>query len=163
MGNTFFRRNEYQNTGQDSAKTCAEKLAGKLKNDVDLVNLKKTINIDISKYEKIIIGSSVYVGKIHKEAKMFCENNFNELKDKEIVLFISCMKEGKEAEKQLKDNFPEELQDKALVTGVFGGAFKFDKMNFFERMIIKKISGNNKSYSNIIEENINEFAEILNR
>ncbi len=149
-------------TKHGSAENSAKKLAKKLNGEVDLVNLKKNKKIDIDQYDRVIIGSSVYVGKIRKEARLFSEERLTELQNKEIGLFICCMSEDEKAEQQLKDNFPEELVNKAVVTGVFGGEFDFDKMNFLEKIAIKKITGVEESQSNLMNENIIKFAEKLN-
>ena len=69
------------------------------------------------------------------------------------------MKEGKEAEDELKDSFPEELYRKAVGKGVFGGEYNFEKMSFFEKMVVKKVAGVEKTKSNILEKNIEKFAD----
>lgn len=38
---------------------CAELLSKELNGEVDIINLKKVMDIDISKYEKVIIASFV--------------------------------------------------------------------------------------------------------
>ncbi|MFW6034834.1 MAG: flavodoxin domain-containing protein [Halothermotrichaceae bacterium] len=149
-------------TKHGAAGKCAEKLLKKLNGDVKLENLKKAKNIDISKYDQVIIGSSVYMGQIRKEARKFCEERLNELKEKTVGLFICCMSEEDTARKQIKDNYPEQLIEKATAVKNFGGGFDFNKMNFLERIIIKKMAGANESESNIIEENIERFAQLIN-
>ncbi|MFW6264659.1 MAG: flavodoxin domain-containing protein [Bacillota bacterium] len=149
-------------TKYGAAETCAKKLKEKLSGEVELLNLKGAKNIDLATYDKVIIGSSVYIGKIRKEARNFCENNLNELQKKKIALYISCMSRGEDAEKQIANNFPSVLVENALTVDILGGAFSFKKMNFFERMVIKKIAGTDEDESNILEESINKFANIIN-
>ncbi|MFW6264963.1 MAG: flavodoxin domain-containing protein [Bacillota bacterium] len=149
-------------TKYGAAKKCAERLVGKLEGEVDLINIKEKQNININNYDKVIIGSSVYMGKIRKEARKFCDKYLEELKSKKLGLFNSCMSREEEAREQLKNSFSDELVQSAEVTGIFGGAFDFDKMNFLEKMAIKKIAGTDKSESNIREENITEFASKIN-
>ncbi|MFW6022809.1 MAG: flavodoxin domain-containing protein [Halanaerobiaceae bacterium] len=149
-------------TKHGSAEKCAKILSERINGDVDLVNLKKKQNINLDTYDNIIIGGSIYMGKIRKEVSKFCIDNKEDLLNKRIGLYISCMQEGEEAEKELKDNYPDELYDQALATDVFGGEFNFEKMNFLERMIIKKISGDSESTSNILKDNIEKFACMIN-
>lgn len=141
---------------------CASILSEKLTGEVELYNLKEIKNVDISKYDKVIIGGSIYIGKIQKEVSDFSLTRLNQLKEKKVGLFICGMREGKTAETELKDSFPTELYSMATARGVFGGEFIFKKMNFFERLIVKKVSKVEKDVSNISEENINEFAELMN-
>lgn len=64
--------------------------------------------------------------------------NVNRLKLKEIGLFICCKEDGGNAQKQLLNAFPGELIRNAKAPACFGGEFDFGKMNFFQKMIVKK-------------------------
>ena len=143
---------------------CGSLLREKLKGEVELVNIKKGNIPELDQFDRVIIGSSVYVGKISKNISEFLLANLNTLKTKEIALFICCMAEGEEGEKEINSVYPEELLAVAIAKGCFGGEFVFSKMNFFEKLIIKKISKKDgkEDISNISEEKINKFAEKLN-
>jgi len=65
---------------------------------------------DLSKYDYMIIGSSVYVGKML--IKNWLRKNEAQLKDKKIFFFIVCATSNREKEQQdaiLKENVPERL------------------------------------------------------
>ena len=64
--------------------------------------------------------------------------------------------------KKIEYSNPEELLNHAKATGLFGGEFIFEKMNFLERLIIKKISGLKESVSKINYETIQQFANRFN-
>lgn len=150
-------------TKHGAAKNCAQKLAEKLEGDVDLVNLKRRRDIDLADYDRAVIGSSVYMSRIRKEARKFCQAREDELVNMVTGYFLCCMREGEDAVEQMKENFSGELLNSAVATGIFGGEFKFDDMNFLERLIIKVVRGTDESESNIKEEEINQFAEEMNR
>jgi menaquinone-dependent protoporphyrinogen oxidase len=141
----------------------AEILAKELVGEADLCNLGRVSNVNLQQYDKIIIGSSVYMGKIRKEARAFCSSHSNKLKESKIGLFICCMKEGSEAESELKNSFPQELYENAVTTEIFGGGFNFDKMNFMEKMVVKKVVGIKQSKSNILETNIKKLAAKMSK
>ncbi|MDF2474260.1 MAG: flavodoxin [Lachnospiraceae bacterium] len=143
-------------------KKCAELLSKELQGKSDLVNLKSSDNIHISEYDRIIIGGSIYAGRIQKEVKEFCCENLERLKEKQIGLFICCMQEGKEIETELVQNFDSELVKIAIAKDGFGGEFNLDKMNFLEKFIVKKISKVTTNKSNILTENIHHFAQAMN-
>lgn len=145
-----------------STEKCARLLAEDLAGNVDLYNLKNPKNIDFAQYDKVIIGGSIYMGRIRKEVTEFCSKNINVLKDKKLGLFICCMSDGETAEKQINDSFPAELMEKTITKDCFGGEFIFKKMNFMERFIIKKISKTDQDKSNILNENIHQFAQRMN-
>jgi menaquinone-dependent protoporphyrinogen oxidase len=48
--------------------------------------------------------------------------------------------EGAVAREQLQNAFPEDLHQMAKTEAIFGGEFDFRKMNFVERMLVKKIA-----------------------
>jgi menaquinone-dependent protoporphyrinogen oxidase len=71
------------------------------------------------------------------------------------------MEEGEKATKQLEEAFPVELLKHASATGIFGGEFNFEKMNFIERAAIRKIAGVDKSVSKIKQEELDRFLALM--
>ncbi|MDF2889976.1 MAG: flavodoxin [Clostridia bacterium] len=140
---------------------CAEMLAEKFDEKVDLYDLRSGKSMDLSQYEKVIVGSSVYVGKVNKEATEFCTNNLEILKNKKIGLFICGSQEGESLKQELAAAYPPELQSKAIILDCFGGAYTFGKMSFMEKTIVKVIAKTNKDTSTIQEDKINSFAQAL--
>ena len=146
---------------------CTEKAAGilktKLDDDVTIVNLKKNKNPGITNFDNIIIGGSIHAGRVQGKIKKFYQSNFNALKQKRLGLFLCCMEEGETAQKQFADAYPAELRDHAAAVGLFGGEFDFDRMNFLERAIVKKIAKIENSISKIKEDQITQFAAAMNK
>ena len=141
---------------------CSQTLAGELNNNASLINLETIKDIDLTQYNIIILGGSIHAGMINKSLKRFIDRNLEQLTKKTIGLFLCCMEEGEKAEEQFSNAFPEELRKISKAKGFFGGAFDFEKMNFFEKAIIKKIANIEESYSKINNTNISAFAsEIL--
>lgn len=141
---------------------CSKELKDRLSGEVVDVDIKKEKLPDLSLFDNIIIGGSIYAGRIEKEVTEFWLKNINELRKKKIGLFICGMKDEESGKTQLNDAFPEELLSKAVAKGYFGGEVIFSKMNFFERFIIKKVCKTDKDMSNILDENINKFAQMMN-
>ena len=160
-------------TKHGSVKRCAEILSSKFDGQVVLINIKETEDLDLSKYDKVIIGGSIYAGRIQKEILEFCNNNLKELLAKKIALFICCMIE-KEAEKQLATAFPKELLDCSLANKSFGGELKFKEMSFWERLISKMVSkllakgdpslvlDTKENISKLSMKDIDDLAKIMN-
>lgn len=143
-------------------KKCVDRLAKELHGKVDLQDLKNGTNITISEYDTIIIGGSIYAGRIQKEVTEFCTMNLEDLKDKNIGLFICGMQEGDAVETELTQNYNSELVKVAIAKDYFGGEFNFEKMNFIEKFIVKKISKVTSSKTNLLAENIHRFAQAMN-
>ena len=137
-------------------------LAGKLNSEVKVVNLKKEKNPSLLEFDTIIIGGSIRASLIQPGIKKFLEKNKELLLTKDLGLFLCCMEEGEAAEKQFNESYPEELRRAARATGLMGGEFDFDRLNFLERGIIKKVAGVTESVSKIRNEAIEEFASNFN-
>lgn len=151
---------------------CSKALKNKLRGEVVIVNIKKDTVPDLNSFESIVIGGSIYAGRIQKEIREFTFKNANILKSKKIGLFVCCMSEGEKAISQLNESLPIELVSMATAKEHFGGGFTFSKMNFFEKFIIKMVSKKqknaalvnmNKDILNIHEDNINRFAQLMNK
>lgn len=146
---------------------CTQKIAQQMSNylsgEVKLVNLKKQPSPDLSNFDRVIIGGSIHAGQIQKRVKEFCNENLGNLLKKELGLFITCMETGETAQKQLADAYPEELLDNAKITAFFGGEFDFKRMNFFEKMIVKKVAHVKESTSNVDMDSVKKFTRRMDR
>jgi menaquinone-dependent protoporphyrinogen oxidase len=142
----------------DTTETVAEKIKQGLGDDkAQLFNLKKDKNFDLSQFEQIIVGGSIHAGMIQKRIRDFCNDHTDELLEKRLGLFLCCMDKDRATE-QFQNGYPETLRSHAISKKVLGGEFRFDKMNFFEKAIVKKVAGVNESVSNINEDLITEFV-----
>ncbi|MCB8995335.1 MAG: flavodoxin domain-containing protein [Bacteroidales bacterium] len=145
-----------------STEKCAKLLAGKVNSDIELARLQDKKDLDIEKYDTIIIGGSIHHGMIHSRIEKFIHNNHSILMSKNVGFYLCCMEEGEVAKKQFETAYPEDLRRKAFAKGLFGGEFNFGKMNFFEKKMTQKITGINSSVSKINLEEIDKFAAKVN-
>ena len=146
---------------------CTEKAAEMLNEHLggaaELVDLKRQKSPDLSRYDTVIVGGSIHAGKMQKDVRKYLERNTEALLTKRLGLYLCCMEEGDTARKQFDEAFPVELRRHAAATGLFGGEFDFERMNFIERKLIKKVAGIEKSVSRIDEDAIREFALEISR
>lgn len=137
---------------------CAQALSNEFETETKLVNLTLTTNINLSEFDIIIIGGSIHAGMINKSIKNFIKKNHDILISKKLGLFLCCLFEGEKALQQFQDAYPDSIREKAIAHGLFGGELDFDKMNFFEKAIVKKVAHVEKSTSKISYTNIKNFA-----
>ncbi|SHF54730.1 menaquinone-dependent protoporphyrinogen oxidase [Mariniphaga anaerophila] len=146
---------------------CTEKIAEQMKDylggDVTLKNLKKESVPSPELYSRVIVGGSIHAGQVQKKVKEFCRANSALLLQKELGLFICCMEEGEVAQKQLENAYPEELLENAKASAFFGGAFDFDRMNFLEKMVVKKVAQVRQSTSKVDSEEVRKFSKRMDR
>jgi menaquinone-dependent protoporphyrinogen oxidase len=150
-----------------SSHGTTEKIANMIKtkikkDDVDVIKLNLKALGDLSNYDQIIIGTSIHAGKIPRIMQKFMVTNHDILNNKKIGLYLCCMHEGQLAKDQFDNAFSPELCKHAIATGILGGEFIFEKMNFFERAIVKKIAGTKESVSKLKIDDIKKFANAFN-
>ena len=147
-------------TKHGTAEKAANILKSKLTGEVHIVNIMLEPVTALQEYDNIILGGSIYIGKIQKKLSSFVNTNLSLLLEKRIGLFI-CAAEEDEAlkEKELMVAFPTTLFDHAIAKEVFGYQLDMDKLNFFEKLIMSKVKGLKTSIHKISEEKICNFAE----
>lgn len=141
-----------------TTRKLAQNIAAEVKiNPEFVVDFKKNKKIDLSEFDFIIIGSSIHVGTIPSDFKKFLLNNLDLLLTKKVGIFMCAMEKPEVRISEFENNFPTELRNHSIANGLLGGEFLFEKMNFFEKLIIKKISGFSESKSEIDYDAYNEF------
>ena len=142
---------------------CAKELKKNLSGNVELTNLKNGTP-DLAKYDTVILGVSVYAGMPRKQMKSFVAKHSAELAKKKLGLFLCCLSEGEQAEKQLDSAFTPELRKAARAQGVLGGGFNVSDMWSFEKFIVKKISGAEvKDSLNVRQEVMANFVKAFGK
>ncbi len=144
------------------------------KNVTKLVSLNDAKNLDLSEFNKIIIGASIRYGKHSKELYKFIKLNRNILNEKESI-FFSVNVVARKAEKNTPDNNPyikkflmiSKWRPKKI--GVFAGRVDYPNYNFFDKYIIKLImfitkgpTDTSKSYEFTDWSKVEGFAKEIN-
>lgn len=147
-------------------KKCAEILKSYLHGEVRILSAKAD-KIRLSQYDTVIIGGSVYMGKIQKEITQFCKRNLKQLLHKKIGLFACCYT-PKDTEGFFGTLYPTELINHALYVTSVGGEMDYEKMNILYRKLfqsLKKIDGFNDGFiePEINEGEIKKLAEAINK
>lgn len=110
-------------TTEDYAKAISSVLTDEFKIQVDLVNLKKARNPDLTQYKNIIVGAGIKMFKMHKEGTEFLEKkNFGE---KNVGIFLSSLVPRDEAIKKYVDVILRKNTTlKPIAVEVFGGRMR---------------------------------------
>lgn len=146
---------------------CAGKVAGQIADllgpETTLHNLKSKKQPNLNDYDRVIIGGSIHLGKIQKKVIEFYSANMDILLRKELGIFICCMEVGEKAQQEMQDVFPKQLLNHAKATACLGGEFNFEKMNFLEKMMVRKVAKVDRSVSNLDHEAIRLFSQQINK
>ncbi len=145
-------------THHGTTRKVAETLLKIAQTDVTLFDLKQAGEIPFNDFDQIIIGGSIHAGQIQKRVRKFCDDNIIILESKPLGLFLCCMEENEKATTQFEQAFPEVLRKHAKSSKLTGGEILFERMNFIEKFMMKKIAKTTKSISKIREDRIVELA-----
>lgn len=164
-------------TRYGSTAGIAEKIAGVLVdagNDVDLVDLGKERIRDVNKYDLVIAGSGIQVGKWTKESLRFLDENKQALRERKIALFATS---GQARDKTKQDEYIEEYVVQVaekyglapVRVGLFVGAFDMNKYNFPVKLLMKSLIKDLESFGYDINkpvdlrewDKIEEWARML--
>ncbi len=150
-------------TKYGSVGKCANTLKEKLNGDVEVVNIKTDNVPDISSFENVIIGGSIYIGKIQREIRNFCEQHLESLLTKKVGLFICAGEKSETASEELKNAFPEKLYEHAVAREIFGHELHYEKLSWIDKLAIRVAKGVKESYSKLSYENIEKLANAINQ
>lgn len=109
-------------------------------------DLKSVDQFDVNKfknYDRIVIGSRTYMNKI--VVQDFLKENWSKLKNKKVFLFSVGMVDPASAEsKQSYERLADEVKDGLAGYTKLPGRVRMKGLNFFEKLIMKLRSGNEK-------------------
>lgn len=142
-------------------KECISYLRDKLTGDVNIQALDSNNQVELSGYDWIIMGSSVYMGKINKKMKIFSEKNTDKLIESNIALFVSCTT-PEEVDKYLSEGFSTKVYNASKLNTNFGGKIQRDKLNFFERKLTDMISKTAEKSQETLYKNIDDLVGFIN-
>ena len=135
----------YSSTDGQTKKIC-EKIINNLKNsnNVELVSLDQAMNLDLSKFNKIVIGASIRYGRHSGDLYKFIKFNKDILEQKETAFFSvnvvarKIEKSDPETNPYIK-KFLKISNWKPDKIAVFAGKVDYPKYRFFDKYIIKLI------------------------
>lgn len=142
-------------------KKCCEEIRLKLNGDLDIVDIDKVGDVNLTIYNNIIIGCSVYIGSVQKSIKNFCKKNLSLLLNKSMSLFVCCLFED-QLNDVLAKNFPAELLEHAKSIKSFKGEIKYEKLQLLDKVAYKALAKTMDLDCEINYKAVNEFlADIL--
>ena len=151
-------------TKSGTTKECAEMLKKHLP-DAILCNVE-TDKADLTKYDCVVVGAPIRMGKLYKPAAKFIQANRNVLMEKKCAFFI-CNGFPNQAEAFLVQNIDKELLSHSVCAASFGGKMDLDKLKGMDKFIAKAVGNTLKNDPNavpkILPENIKQFANALSQ
>lgn len=150
-------------TRNGSVKEVAQLISKELDGDVTIINLQDDEPKDISDYDVILIGSSIYFGQINKRIKHFISIHRPELLHRKLGIFLLAGEKDKDLlQKQIDQTIPHDIVTKAELISVMGSQIKLKKFSIIVRLLLRYVKKIKSSYKNIDKDKIKEFASNFN-
>lgn len=141
---------------------CVKKISKKVSGEVRLSNINLESSIDISDFDVVLIGSSIYFGNASGKIRRFVNHNQEKLQNKKVGIFITCFEGGDKVEKHFQKAYPKWLLDHAFTKIRLGYEFHLEKMSFIDKFVTKNLIKVKKNTSNLFDKNINKLIEEQN-
>jgi menaquinone-dependent protoporphyrinogen IX oxidase len=152
-------------TKHGTSEEAAGRIAAAVKargGEAQLLDLRKkgAAAASLSGYDAVALGAPFYMGSWSKRARSFASAREAELLGKRLGVFAV----GSNAElgdKAAIATLPAALASKVSASAYLGGRFDMDRLNGFERFIVKMVGGKAESSSTLDFGPVEAFAEAL--
>jgi len=140
-----------------STRKTAERMAGQIGADAELVNLQKQPTPVLTEFDHVILGGSIMAGSVPKAMQNFITQHQETLLSKRVGIFICCLME-EQIEQYFSRNFPEPLYSHAEQKIWVGGELVLGDHNFIVRKLLKKITGKSEDIHSLNWEAADQLA-----
>ena len=113
---------------------CAEKLKQAISGDVTLNDIGKERAPELGGFDTVIVGGSIYMGRVQAKVSEFCAAHEGELLQKKIGLFLCCGL-PQNLNESLAASFSTQLRAHAKAVGCFGGELRTSRMKPMHKLI----------------------------
>ncbi|MGA2615537.1 MAG: flavodoxin domain-containing protein [Spirochaetia bacterium] len=122
-----------------ATESCARALAGKISADTVLRNLRTPGGPSPGDFDAILIGGSIYGGKIQREIGSFCDHEREHLLERKVGLFICSFYSGERGMAELQAAFPPWLSAHAFARELLGGEMSLGKLSLPDRLLVRSL------------------------
>jgi menaquinone-dependent protoporphyrinogen oxidase len=141
---------------------CCRELARQIGAESVIVDLASRRVPDVRDFGAVLIGGSIYGGKVQRQVASFCDRRETDLRNVPVALFICCLYEGEHARAQLKAAFPDWLTAHAFATAVFGGELRYQGLTLLDKVLVRSVSPVSKDVSHLRPEAVRAMADTVN-
>lgn len=139
-------------------KRVANMLADHFEGDVVVEKCTKDYCVDLTKFDNIILGSPIYVGRPNVDLLDFCDSYQRLLMNKRLGVFVTGFTK-EDALTSLMKSMPDGVYKHAKARAYFGYELNFEKMSFLDRLATRIVTRKAQSETVIKAHSIEAFAQ----
>lgn len=148
-------------TKHGTAGKVARMLQSKIEGEVRTINLKKDNVPKLDQFDQVILGGSIYVGKLQPELQQYINHNLTVLLKKKVGLYLCAGEADPAARHKLIETVFPKISEHAVIKEVVGGEFNIADMNFFEKLLIRMVTGKLENSSTLSADAIHRIARTM--
>jgi menaquinone-dependent protoporphyrinogen oxidase len=145
-----------------ATESCARALAAKISGGAALHDLRAAGRPSLTEFDVVLIGGSIYGGKIQREIEPFCDRERERLLSRRVGLFICCFYQGERGMAELADAFPPWLSAHAFARELLGGELSLQKLSLPDRLLVRSLIHPARDIQAIQQDAIDRLAKAVN-
>ena len=131
----------------------AQRLKNTCKQTLKLRSVKACKEEDLQAAQAIILGTGVYIGRLHRKMRNFIKKHVLTLVEKPLIMYICAGEPEENMADVLTNSMPKQVHEHTTHIFHAGGQFRYDAMKPLSRWIIKTAQ---KSREDAQEPSLNE-------
>jgi menaquinone-dependent protoporphyrinogen oxidase len=143
---------------------CAKRLAERIGAETAVLDLARDRDRAVAAAataDVVLIGGSIYGGKIQREVPAFCERQREPLLERPVGLFICCLYRGERAMEELASSFPEWLLAHAFDRRPLGGEVHPERLTLVDRVLLRGLEVPRGGIAAVQADAIEELARAV--
>jgi menaquinone-dependent protoporphyrinogen oxidase len=141
---------------------CAAELAALVKSGPVLVDLASRPVPPVKSFDVVLIGGSIYGGRIQHAVTSFCENHEQVLLQRRVGFFVCSFFQGEQAHAQIQAAFPAQLLAQAFASVPFGGELHIGSLHLVDRLLVRSLEPSSRDVDLIRHDAIKGLADTVN-
>ena len=141
---------------------CARILSERVRGETRLVDLAVERRPDLTGCDVVLVGGSIYGGKIQREVTAFCDRNREALLGRRVGLFLCCLAEGERARQEMEGAFPPWLLAHAFARSLPGGELRFRTLRSLDRLLVRSVTTSRGDVSRLRVDALESLADDVN-
>lgn len=141
---------------------CARALADAVRAETVVADLARRPRPRPGEYDAVLVGGSIYAGRIQRAVTTFCESFEEELLARPLGLFVCCFFQGERARAQIADAFPASLHEHAFARMHVGGALNPAGLSLFDRFLVRSLGAGARAVDLVKGDQLAALAAAVN-
>jgi menaquinone-dependent protoporphyrinogen oxidase len=145
-----------------ATESCARILAARIDSETVILDLRGTHHPSLEGFDVVLLGGSIYGGRIQREIPAFCDRERERLLSRKVGLFLCCFYTGERGMAELQEAFPPWLTAHAFDREILGGELLLKRLSLLDGLLVRSLVHPARDVSAIRRDAIEGLAAAVN-